>query len=706
MSNVQGKISSSLDVALADVTMSLKATPLFYSASLIVYDIAAPYNTTITLPPTQENDVVIITTLVGGATATITVPEFTSIAKVSGSALNAEWFWKRLTASQATQDISSRATNFYGAATVWRGCVTESTPYLEPVVALGQTLSTTPIAASVTASEDHTLLVAFANIEDDRAFSSFPPSGWTDVLNVISTQGTACSLYAMTKNEIPVSGSATEQVEIGTMSNYYWGSLTLLLKSSDTSSVYTTYTDADGIYSQSLASGWTGKLSPTNSGYEFFSGPSVTKNSVGFIISSSDITEDFIAVKDFSSGIGVYTDPYIISDHEDMHNVRYRTGSNTGGGFISYKLGSDIDLSPIAEWQTINPSAGTPLNCTFDGNNKTISNLTMSVVDDSQNAYGLFGAFRHSSSYACGDVTLNSCSINLENGFSTTTNRYYGMFAAYNWGTPAFKNIHIQNSIVRHNRTSDSGNCLSHMGAIIGIIGSSDITSCSIENTTVHLNIQGPTTTNSNYIGGLVGKSFNGDCTFTYSYVKSSSVFANRNNFDNYFGLLSGGYNIYAYDCYVLNSVISGSGDVPGFLYSSHVSSQRNYVAGINYGNTAIGDKYPFQSQTTPVPAGFCYWESGSNIFTNTASLSGISSASVDQIKSIRFLKADGGFDFDNVWARNDQFQNGYPFFYWEEPTITSASISGILTSSLGVVVENVTMSFFNSGTKDINRKI
>ena len=311
MSNVQGKISSSLDVAMQDVTMSFRSTPLFYSASLMVATATSPYTASITLPPNQENDIIIISTLVGtGGTVDITATDCQSIAKVSGSNLNAEWFWKRVTASQDTQFISSSANNFYGVATVWRGCVTESTPYLEPVVKLGQTSNRIPIAASVTASEDHTLLVSFANIEEDWTLSSFPPSGWTDVLEVSTGVGTDCRLMAMTQKEIPVSGSVTEQVDFGLIqTNAYWATLTLLLKSFDTSSVYTTYTDADGIYSQSFASGWSGKLFATSSGYEFFSGPAVTKNSVEVIISSSDITEDFIAVKDFSSGIGVYTDP-------------------------------------------------------------------------------------------------------------------------------------------------------------------------------------------------------------------------------------------------------------------------------------------------------------------------------------------------------------------------------------------------------------
>jgi len=319
-------------------------------------------------------------------------------------------------------------------------------------------------------------------------------------------------------------------------------------------------------------------------------------------------------------------------------------------------------------------------------------------------AYGLFGNFIHSSSYDCGNVTFNSCSIDFTDGLTGATSRYYGTFVAFNNGSATFRNIHIKNSLVSHNRTGDTGNLRQYMGGIIGR-QNSGMTSCSAENTTVYYNT---TVLTSNQPACGILSAYQ-STLISYSYVKSCSLFTNRYSTSTNNGLLAGGVAIYAYDCYVLNSEISGAYWVAPFGTSANVSTRRIYVAGINYGNTVDAQKYPFMLDTTPLPLGHCFWESGSNSFTVGLDVSKVTSASFSEIKSIRYLRKEKettGFDFENVWGKNDEFQNGYPFLRWEQPTIESCSYSGIVSSSLGIVMENVTMSFFNSGTNDINWKI
>ena len=83
-------------------------------------------------------------------------------------------------------------------------------------------------------------------------------------------------------------------------------------------------------------------------------------------------------------GDGSESNPYIIRDDHELQLVTEHLDAN-------YKLGRDIDASGTVNWnngQGFNPIGGS-FTGSFDGQNHTISNLSINRLDD--NNVGLFG---------------------------------------------------------------------------------------------------------------------------------------------------------------------------------------------------------------------------------------------------------------------------------------------------------------------------
>ena len=83
----------------------------------------------------------------------------------------------------------------------------------------------------------------------------------------------------------------------------------------------------------------------------------------------------FITVKTTKAGTGSGTvgDPYKVRTVEDLYGMKELT---VAGQTTYFKLENDLDLSGIANWTPLNTDGSDPFTIDFDGNGKTIRNLT------------------------------------------------------------------------------------------------------------------------------------------------------------------------------------------------------------------------------------------------------------------------------------------------------------------------------------------
>ncbi|WP_202708414.1 fibronectin type III domain-containing protein, partial [Sporosalibacterium faouarense] len=187
----------------------------------------------------------------------------------------------------------------------------------------------------------------------------------------------------------------------------------------------------------------------------------------------------------FVEGNGTTSNPYIITNSEELNLVRYELDGH-------YKLGNDINLASYGQWETIGTDK-TEFKGSLDGDRHKIINLTIDADSDNQ---GLFGVIHKTA------IIKN---IGLENvNVSNTDNEYTGALAGENHGL-------IQNTYVKGSVKGEKFTGL--------LVGDNDGT---IETSYTDGSIVG----DSHYVGGLVGYN-SGNINETYS---TGSVYGAKNN--------------------------------------------------------------------------------------------------------------------------------------------------------------------------------
>lgn len=150
--------------------------------------------------------------------------------------------------------------------------------------------------------------------------------------------------------------------------------------------------------------------------------------------------------------------------------VEFRNEVNAGNSFAgkTVVLDVDIDMSSIASWDPIGQDyetiqGGDKLERrfagTFDGNNKTLSNLT--INDNTHNEAGLFGVTGYGSTFK--DLTLDSPTVNGRVGVGTLAGKL--------WASSVI-NCHVTGDI-----TVTGYQCV---GGLAGSDSYTDITGCSV----------------------------------------------------------------------------------------------------------------------------------------------------------------------------------------------------------------------------------
>ncbi len=173
------------------------------------------------------------------------------------------------------------------------------------------------------------------------------------------------------------------------------------------------------------------------------------------------------------TGSGTETDPYLITSVDDLIFFRdnVSSGNSYRGEYVQLK--NDINLKDIA-WEPIGKSSSKSFEGTFDGNNKTISNLTVKPnANYGEYGYGFFG------SIASAKIkNLNMLNANID---TLSAGNVVGAITGYAFGNPVFENVHVRKSTI---------NGYGKIGGIIGMNDESQNTTtfinCSVENSTIN----------------------------------------------------------------------------------------------------------------------------------------------------------------------------------------------------------------------------
>ena len=230
----------------------------------------------------------------------------------------------------------------------------------------------------------------------------------------------------------------------------------------------------------------------------------------------------------FEGGLGTESSPYEIKTAEQFGQI------NDSNDHLDkyFKLVDNIDLSGFSG----NPAIGTAANPfigSFDGNGKTISNLTIHRPEGLLPEYGV-GLFTIGESGLVKNLTIQGASIQ-----ATGT---AGILAGYNFGE--INNCHVQGSVtVTHNQQGAGGLVGENRGRIIGssaqgtVSGNKEIGGLVGKNT-FDSDSEGEiidcfadvAVTGGNYIGGLVGFNEKGDdngektAKITGSYARGNVI--------------------------------------------------------------------------------------------------------------------------------------------------------------------------------------
>ncbi len=171
---------------------------------------------------------------------------------------------------------------------------------------------------------------------------------------------------------------------------------------------------------------------------------------------------------------------FLINNVSDL--IEFRDLANAGLNNINAKLAADIDLNSIV-WTSIG-SDSNRYSGIFDGDNHTISNLTINATAEHQ---GLFG-------YNGGNSLIKNLKMN--NVTITTTSNFAGAVVGTIVNTshdiPSMVNVHVENVTI-------SGNII--FGGLVGYIASGLIASSSATN----VNITATGQADNDGSGGVVG---------------------------------------------------------------------------------------------------------------------------------------------------------------------------------------------------------
>ena len=259
-----------------------------------------------------------------------------------------------------------------------------------------------------------------------------------------------------------------------------------------------------------------------------------------------------------ANGVGLKDGEYYVLSAQGLVWVEAQADNFFAGKTI--KLANNIDMAGVTLEKPIKFWNGRTV---FDGQNYTISNLTMSTTSTAKQPFGLFGGTADIK-----NVKFDNANIS---GYS-----YVAVVAGNLYGN--IDNCHVANSSVT---------CTYWMaGALSGQYNAGNVTNCSVANTTV----TGPAA-----VGALVGvvnetageRKFE-NCAVTECTIAQNGSFGG--NYDLMFGAAVGLINIenskvYFTNCNIKNTTVKGSASTA--LYGDGSDSNTVYINGAIIANSA-----------------------------------------------------------------------------------------------------------------------
>ena len=273
------------------------------------------------------------------------------------------------------------------------------------------------------------------------------------------------------------------------------------------------------------------------------------------------------------NGKGSENDPYLITNLEELANVRNILTENT---ITHFRLMNDLDMASVTDWKPYNQqNAG--FGISFDGNGKTISNFTCTDAKWASFIGVLHGTVKN--------LTFVNPVIR------TTTNSEVGVVCAWAGNNGGSLSGHLENVHVTGGMVSCSGTT-HYFGGICGRACNSSIKDCSFDGTVERTSSQTYDSVKGKYypVGGLLGQAMN---DVTISGCSTSGKLITKS------GRSTGGVVGY---CSVALDIVSCSS-------SMEITSTHDVTGGIcgYYGNGTVSDCSFTGSITVGVGGGSSY---------------------------------------------------------------------------------------------------
>ena len=415
------------------------------------------------------------------------------------------------------------------------------------------------------------------------------------------------------------------------------GNIALTIQSEGTADTYGTLWNADGttILAQN------DNIGDNNNNFKLTY--SVTKGTAYFIgvrqVNGSAIDGNYtinISCKQLPEGSGTAEDPYLINNAEDF--AWFRDNVNSGNVEACARLEADIDMSTVCHaadesngvaelsWEPISKDSNRWYG-SFDGNNKTISNL---YINTSTQYSGLFGSVGQSS------VRSSIKDIILENINITSTNYYSGVLVGRVQNTD-ISGIKVNSGKITGkykiggvigwavdskisdcvNRSEISGNDY----FIGGIVGHSEKIS-SISNCTNYGNVEN--SSSNSYCGGIVGRASNSDYN-PYS-ISDCANYGNIKGY-NYVGGIVGNIESSNGSYYYTISNCANYGKVTGYDYVGGIAGELKRItlknvftsSDVTFTNTITRIGLVVGSVNSSTISGYTIYNSDAKLFNNNA---------------------------------------------------------------------------------------
>ncbi|HAM14956.1 MAG TPA: hypothetical protein DCP91_03675, partial [Eggerthellaceae bacterium] len=361
------------------------------------------------------------------------------------------------------------------------------------------------------------------------------------------------------------------------------------------------------------------------------------------------------------TGTGSETDPYVISDAAGLQKLATDVNSGTAYADTYFKLGTDIDLSGIANWTPIGYNTNNTardaksFKGTFDGDGHTILSMTITGRPESLPSamtFGLFGA-------AQGTLKDFVVKGDINTGTTITSGDVYlsGVVAQGTASTLAIENVGSEVSITGYGK---------YVG---GFIGRSSSLNFSIKGCYNKGDIS--ITSTAARVGGFVGEGGLAGSSITACY-NAGDISLDANNYNlgrercvaGFVANSTAAYPIkscfnFGKLSYKYDGTSTNYGAMVGFTNNHWYDNSDNYYLSHNMFNTYSD---PAVEQTDRAIGGTSY-----SFQTATA-------VDAATLKSAETLAALNNTEYE---AGKGYFQTGadYPLLYWEQagnPTITT----------------------------------